>query len=435
VAPDKFPGMLYGFVKIVMTIALRFFYRRGYVTGLETIARKGPVIIIANHPSSLMDAALLGVLISRPVHFFTRADVFSGKFYSRILDALHMLPINDHQAGRNTLSANNQSFLKAQQILAKGGIVVFFPEGISHSERKLLPLRKGVFRLAFQSAVCDNFHKNIPVIPVGINYSHPSACQADVMIRFGTPLLLNDYKDEYLANSAASLLHLAKDGYSAIRKNTLHIEGESRYALIDNCLKIKRNDYSFFTSQWMQGTQKRLDEEKYICGYIDQLLSSEKSVLEQYNNDYFQMLKHYKIRDKTISPLFAFTSLQKLLLMVGLPLFIVSYLLNCLPVIISKKIADTKVYRVDFYSWIFVSCAAFSYLLWLLVLFFGFMVPGWQYAVSIVLLTAAGGTFVHYYLRYWADFMELQKLNKLRQKNPDVLLQLKEKRRRIIEMI
>src|ERR1700712_1848937 len=116
--------MLYGFVKVIMAIALRFFYRRVYVTGLETIARKGPVIIIANHTSSLMDAALLGVLISRPVHFFTRADVFSGKFYSRILDALHMLPINNHDAGRNTLTANNESFSKAQEILAKGGIVV-----------------------------------------------------------------------------------------------------------------------------------------------------------------------------------------------------------------------------------------------------------------------------------------------------------------------
>ena len=73
--------MLYGFVKIVMKIALRFFYRRAYVTGLETIARQGPVIIIANHTSSLMDAALLGILIRRPVHFFTRADVFSHKLF------------------------------------------------------------------------------------------------------------------------------------------------------------------------------------------------------------------------------------------------------------------------------------------------------------------------------------------------------------------
>ncbi len=418
-----------------MAIALRFFYRRVYVTGLETIARKGPVIIIANHTSSLMDAALLGVLISRPVYFFTRADVFSSKFYSSMLAALHMLPVNNHEAGRNSLSSNDESFSKAQQILTNGGIVVFFPEGISHIERKLLPLRKGVFRLAFQSAVCDNFHKNIPVIPVGINYSHPFACQADIMIHFGTPLLLNDYKEEYLANAAASLLHITKDSYSAIEKSALHVHDASKYALVDSCLKIKRNDYSFFTNQWMQGTQKRLDEEKNICGYIDQLLSSEHAALLQNNNDYFKMLEQFRIRDKAISPLFKFSFFKKLLLIIGLPVFIVSYLLNCLPVLISKKVADTKVYRVDFYSWIFVACAAFFYLTWLLVLFFSCIGYGWQYALFIVLITLAGGVFVHYYLGYWIDFNQLKRLNRLRQKHPAILQQLQEKRKRIIEMI
>ena len=290
--------MLYRFAKLIMTVALRFFYRRVYVTGLETIAREGPAIIIANHTSSLMDAALLGVLIKRPIHFFTRGDVFSSKLYSKVLDALHMLPVNNHEAGRNSLSANNESFSRAQQILARGGIVVFFPEGISHIERKLLPFRKGVFRLAFQSAVCDNFSKNIPVIPVGINYSHPSASQADVMISFGTPLLLNDYKDEYMSNAAASLLRITKDGYSAIKKNALHINDESKYVLIDNCLKIKRNDYSFFTKQWLQGTQKRFDEEKDVCMYVEQLLSTEQSILQHDQNEYFTLLDHYKLQIK-----------------------------------------------------------------------------------------------------------------------------------------
>src|SRR5947207_531289 len=104
--------MLYGFVKIIMTTALRFFYRRVYVTGLETIANEGPAIIIANHTSSLMDAALLGVLIHRPVYFFTRGDVFSGKILSKVLNALHMIPVNNHEAGRNTLTANKHSFTK-----------------------------------------------------------------------------------------------------------------------------------------------------------------------------------------------------------------------------------------------------------------------------------------------------------------------------------
>ena len=48
-----------------MTAGLRFFYRHIHVTGFENIPSKGPVIIIANHNSSLMDAALLGILLKR----------------------------------------------------------------------------------------------------------------------------------------------------------------------------------------------------------------------------------------------------------------------------------------------------------------------------------------------------------------------------------
>lgn len=418
-----------------MTIALRFFYRRVYVTGRETICREGPAIIIANHTSSLMDAALLGVLIQRPVYFFARADVFSGRFFSRLLGALHMIPVNNHEAGRNTLEDNNKSFSKATEILAKGGIVVFFPEGISHIDRKLLPLRKGVFRLAFKSAKENNFLHNIPVIPAGINYSHPSSCQADVMIHFGTPLLLNDYKEEYLYNAAASLLRITKDSYAAMQEHTLYIRDESKCQLIENCLKIKRNDYSFFTNQWMQGTIKRLEEEKTICKGIDQLESSDQSKLQNNNNDYFEMLQQYNIRDKAISPLFSFSGFKKFMLVVGSPLFVIGYILNCLPVIFAKRMADIKVYRVDFYSWIFVSCAAISYLLWLIILFIVFIVPGLEYAFGIVMFTMACGTFVHYYLRCWEDFTQVKRLGKLQMANPDILFQLKAKRRLITEMI
>src|SRR5687768_2737853 len=143
--------MLYRLTRIFMTITLRLFYRRVYATGIETIPEKGPVILLANHPSSLMDAALLGILLKRPIHYFTRGDVFKYKLVSAIFSALNMIPVFDH-AGRKTLNHNDESFLKAKQILKQGGLILFFPEGSSHIDRRLAPLKKGAFRLAFQAA-------------------------------------------------------------------------------------------------------------------------------------------------------------------------------------------------------------------------------------------------------------------------------------------
>src|SRR4051812_5970740 len=117
--------MLYRLIKWIMSVALRLFYKRVYLTGAESIPLKHPVILVANHPSSLMDAALLGVLFKRPLYFFTRGDVFSNKPASAIMRALHMIPVYDHEAGRETITHNDKSFETAKEILAAGGMIIF----------------------------------------------------------------------------------------------------------------------------------------------------------------------------------------------------------------------------------------------------------------------------------------------------------------------
>src|SRR5688500_12627717 len=134
--------MLYRITRLIMTITLRLFYRRIYATGIETIPDNGPVILLANHPSSLMDAAIFGTLLHRPIDYFTRGDVFKNRFIASILKALNMIPVFDH-AGRKTLHDNDESFRRAAAVLRRGGLILFFPEGISHTDRKLMPLKKG----------------------------------------------------------------------------------------------------------------------------------------------------------------------------------------------------------------------------------------------------------------------------------------------------
>lgn len=427
--------MLYGAAKIIMTIACRFFYRRIYATGLESIPPTGPVIIIANHASSLMDAALLGILVERPIHFFTRGDIFTGKIASKILDAFHMIPVHHHETDRGSLSINNESFSKAAGILAKGGIVVFFPEGSSHTDRKLKSFRKGAFRLAFQSAKLDGFEKNIMIFPAGINYSHPFAYQADVMIHFGTPLLLNNYIEEYHSNAAAALLHITKDSFKAVEKQVLNIQDETKFTLAESCLQIKRNDYKFFTDQWMQSTRKKLEEEQNLLSNIMRLTICRMTELQENINDYFQRLLQYNLDDKTLSPLFSFSSYKHFLLLIGFPVFVLGYMLNCLPVIIAKRIADVKVYRIDFYSWIFVSCSAFLYIAWLITLLLGFLVIGWKYAIGIVTLVVLSGVFTHYYLGWTSDFMQVRILDEAVSKYPDHLKEMLDLRQKISHMI
>ncbi len=380
-----------------MTTGLRFFYRHIYVTGLENIPAKGPVIIIANHNSSLMDAALMGILLKRKAWFFARGDVFANKIVKKILWWLHMLPVHSYNGGRSSLNANDNSFSEGQKILLNGGIVVFFPESTSHVEHQLLPFRKGVFRLGFDAINAADFSFDIPIVPIGITYDHPVACRTNVQVHAGKPLLLSTYKNEYLQNAAAALLHICKDAQQAVNNLVLHINEKNRLVTAEHFLTICRNNNAVSTSTWKIASAEKLNQEKEICNSINNTANPDFENRQTEANSYFNALSLAKLNDKTVCTTNGFAAWKKVLLWVGFPVYVLGLLLNGLPVLLARRIADKKVYRQDFYSWIFAVCYSFSYFFWLIGLLIIASFWGWQYVIGLLLIMITTGLFAYKY--------------------------------------
>ena len=104
-----------------------------------------------------------------------------------------MIPVYHHQLSRDTTNHNDESFERARIILENKGLIVYFPEGTSHTDRKLIPLKKGVFRMAFQTLSSPGFKGNLWIVPTGINYSHATVSQSIVMVNVSAPVLLNEF--------------------------------------------------------------------------------------------------------------------------------------------------------------------------------------------------------------------------------------------------
>lgn len=430
--------MLYCFARILMRVGLRFFYRHVYVTGMEHIPSQGPVIIIANHPSSLMDAALLGVLLKRPLWYFTRGDVFINRPVRQILSWLHMIPVHQHIKGRATLNDNNDSFRDARSILAGNGIIVFFPESTSHTGHQLLPFRKGVFRLAFQTMADHDFRLRLPVVPIGLTYDHPTAGRQCVQVHAGPPLQMEDYTALYLANPSAALLRILKDAEERIAGKALHIADTGRCGVAGQCLTLYRNDHPPRAGTWKIASQARLAEEQAICRYINGINEAALTVIQKKNTAYFDALEQYGLEDKTIAAMVVrgdtnhggrgqaqdnmnfggpgtpqFSPWKRLLLWIGFPLSLAGMVLNALPVWIARRIAGKIVRRDDFYSWVFVCGYCLLYFAWMLALVITAVCFSWKYAAALIPVMALTGLFSYQWFGWRQEARQHGRLKRL----------------------
>ena len=94
--PDRKP-LLYRTIRVTMKIAMAVFFQKIEIRHGENVPKRGPVVFLANHPNSIMDALVLGVVTNRKVNYLAHAGLFSGKFKSWFLHNSGVIPVYRRQ--------------------------------------------------------------------------------------------------------------------------------------------------------------------------------------------------------------------------------------------------------------------------------------------------------------------------------------------------
>jgi 1-acyl-sn-glycerol-3-phosphate acyltransferase len=102
---------------------------------------------VANHPDSFLDAVILGAYYPRKMNFLARGDVFRKPLFGFLLRSIGMIPIHRAREGREHLHLNAGTFDESVNILAQGGSVLIFIEGICLLTHTLQPYKKGATRI------------------------------------------------------------------------------------------------------------------------------------------------------------------------------------------------------------------------------------------------------------------------------------------------
>ena len=133
---------MYQLLKFLIGWGLRLYYREIHVINQASLQKKGPLILIANHPNTLMDAWLIALYARKDLHFLTKGTFFNSPIKSWFLRNLNMIPINRNVEERTKGVHNQDSFEACYEVLKEGKCLVIFPEGNSVMERLIRTFKR-----------------------------------------------------------------------------------------------------------------------------------------------------------------------------------------------------------------------------------------------------------------------------------------------------
>jgi glycerol-3-phosphate O-acyltransferase/dihydroxyacetone phosphate acyltransferase len=212
--------VLYHLLRGTAASALRWYYSDIVVQGAERVPPHGPLVIVANHPNALIDPVLVGTAVTRRVRLTAKATLFEQPALAPVLHAVGVVPLRrskdesrDGAPAVVTPERNAYAFQLVTSALCAGEAVLVFPEGVSHDDPALAPLRSGAARMALQAQT--EGVTGVQLLPIGLVFEQKERPESRVLVRVGEPLDL----DAWLASH---------DGPAAVHALTRALEERLR---------------------------------------------------------------------------------------------------------------------------------------------------------------------------------------------------------------
>ncbi|HKP76600.1 MAG TPA: 1-acyl-sn-glycerol-3-phosphate acyltransferase, partial [Longimicrobiaceae bacterium] len=168
--------------------ALKLFYR--LTLSGDEVPRAGPVLLVANHPNSLLDPAMVAAVARRPVRFLAKAPLFEMKLIGLLVKGSGSIPVYRAQDNVGSPEQNQDTFRAVWTALGEGAAVGIFPEGTSHSEPSLVPLKTGAARIALGAAARTG--GAFPILPVGLSFRDKAIFRSDALAVVGDAVAWDD---------------------------------------------------------------------------------------------------------------------------------------------------------------------------------------------------------------------------------------------------
>lgn len=423
------------------------YYDEYIVLGKENIPVGEPLIIAPNHLNALMDAIAILSLPPSDMSkvYLSRADLFNlPKLIVRFLRFAKLVPAFRIRDGYENLDKNKASFDEAEDVLINNAAVVIMPEGNQGEEKKIRPLVKGIFRIAFSAQMNMPAGKSVKILPVGIDMGHLMKFGKHIIINIGKPIDIADYTKIYQGNPATAInqlksrlkiemenlvQNLATDKYYSCFETAIDVVGSDmlkELQLCDNTVNL------FFAGQKAAG--KLIDLEKNHPQKTEQL----DVLCKKYNEGLQKVnLRTVNLEQPVLGvpDLFITGFLNIINVLLGLP----GFLLNILPFKIPALFV--KILNIEykgFYSSVYFGFSILSfplmYTIQSMIILSIFALPWWIFFILLPLHYFSGKLSFLLYKKMKANFARFR-LFRLVKSNKFEYIQLNALRKQISELV
>ncbi len=435
--------MTYKILKFIFRIALKIYFRKIKINYLNELPTNQPILFVSNHQSSFMDALLIAAMLDRPLNFMSRGESFNTPLKRWIFKQFNMNPIYRKEHSPDLISKNQSLIQGFQRLLLKKHSVLIFPEGISHNEPRLYPIKTGAARVILGAQVLADH--DIFLVPIGLNYENPHCFRSKVLINFGKSVKLEAYNIVFSKNERKAVQLLTDRIGFELEQLTLTIENDE----LNNLVPVIQ---SIYEAELIRESPIALPKEKkafhirkdLIQGmhFFEKCFPKRSKRIKKSLQEYEQLLLNYRIKGNWLDANFNKASQIQIIrniffYLAGLPVFLYG-LINHLGIFkLPPLIAESIIKRPDFRGSLTLSfgvmCFVFFYSLQisLVALMTKSFVWTLVYSISLPLT----GSFVIYYFRKLRKDKEILDFKWSMKNNSEILQTLIKYREQILQQL